>query len=448
MKIVLKSSDNKAFEVDRDVIRLSTTLNNMFQDLGMDDPEDENCSEAINLPNLKGTVLSKVVQWCEHDEDFDVEDGISDWTKEFLQSCHDILLDLILAANYLDIHRLLDLLRNSTFTVIKAEYRGAYKPVEGYTPFEDSHYGQADELEREQELIESERKFEDLYDFTGRRVLEQTKWLAVYNKFPSFKQRIFQHYFRSFERFLSDPLALAEFDDVSRRVILRACCDFADIQNEDLHKNDCWVASKKLKIKGHDRPTISSLGSNHHGVIAFRLLGKIRYGLQSFPDTYIEASHLCGFSDCTFGRHLPCRNNPELEKCECDLKCFIGVSFEKKEAPKVNKSRKRKVVKEESDDDDVVSDQKPKWVPMKATLTNAMIVGPSLKFNEYSYSVDSGSMRRIKDPVTGKKRSPKIAEVDKENAHWGCSKKKQKGCNGRAVTTGGMVSEVSPHTCK
>jgi hypothetical protein len=31
MKIVLQSNDNEEFEVDRDVIRLSTTLNTMFQ---------------------------------------------------------------------------------------------------------------------------------------------------------------------------------------------------------------------------------------------------------------------------------------------------------------------------------------------------------------------------------------------------------------------------------
>lgn len=96
-----------------------------------------------------------------------MEDGISDWTKEFLQSCQTVLFDLILAANYLDIPGLLELLRNSTFTMIKTEYRGAFKPIEDYTPFDDSHYGQADELGREQLLIENERKFEDLYDLTG-----------------------------------------------------------------------------------------------------------------------------------------------------------------------------------------------------------------------------------------------------------------------------------------
>lgn len=31
VKIVLKSNDDELFEVDRDIIRLSTTLNTMFQ---------------------------------------------------------------------------------------------------------------------------------------------------------------------------------------------------------------------------------------------------------------------------------------------------------------------------------------------------------------------------------------------------------------------------------
>ncbi|KAI6171464.1 Skp1-related protein [Aphelenchoides bicaudatus] len=466
MKIVLKSSDNQEFEVDRGVIRLSTTLNNMSQDLGMDDP--------VILPNVKGTVLNKVIQWCQHDEDFDVEDGISDWTKEFLQSCQTVLFDLILAANYLDIPGLLELLRNSTFTMIKTEYRGAFKPIEDYTPFDDSHYGQTDELGREQLLIENERKFEDLYDLTARLLVPQIKYSSIYDTFPLFKKRIFHHYFRAFERFLLDPLA--EVGYVSRITVLHLCCNLADIQNEELHKNDCWIASKKLEVKGRDRPMVTIDSKKGSILIAFRLLGKMRYGLQAFPDTCIEASHLCGLNDCIrddhcvpesglvnksrdkchksgcaktcshqprclfqrAGLHLPCRSNPELDKCECDLKCFIGVLRRKNR--KKSSLANAKLVEEESD-------EKSKWTPLKATLTDDMIVGPNLKFNGYSYSLSATSMTNIQDPKTGEKRKPKAAEVDKKNANWKCSKQK-KGCNGRAVTGGGIVFETVPHTCK
>ena len=78
-KIILKSNDDKCFEVDRSVISLSKTLNNMFQsllyllpqiysfltlflDLGMDQENsaDYMMAEPIKLPNIKGTILRKV----------------------------------------------------------------------------------------------------------------------------------------------------------------------------------------------------------------------------------------------------------------------------------------------------------------------------------------------------------------------------------------------------
>jgi S-phase kinase-associated protein 1 len=66
MKIILQSNDNEEFEVDRDVIRLSTTLNTMFQDLGMDDPDtNEGLNDPIPLANVNGAILRKVIQWCQ-----------------------------------------------------------------------------------------------------------------------------------------------------------------------------------------------------------------------------------------------------------------------------------------------------------------------------------------------------------------------------------------------
>lgn len=66
MKIILQSNDNEEFEVDRDVIRLSTTLNTMFQDLGMDDPDaGESLNDPIPLANVNGAILRKVIQWCQ-----------------------------------------------------------------------------------------------------------------------------------------------------------------------------------------------------------------------------------------------------------------------------------------------------------------------------------------------------------------------------------------------
>lgn len=94
-----------------------------------------------------------------------------------------------------------------------------------------------------------------LFDCLARLLVPQIKYSSIYDTFPLFKKRIFHHYFRAFERFLLDPLA--EVGYVSRITVLHLCCNLADIQNEELHKNDCWIASKKLEVKGRDRPMVT-----------------------------------------------------------------------------------------------------------------------------------------------------------------------------------------------
>uniref|UniRef100_A0A915NV64 Skp1-related protein n=1 Tax=Meloidogyne floridensis TaxID=298350 RepID=A0A915NV64_9BILA len=108
-RILLKSNDDETFEVDRSVIRLSTTLNTMFQDnrypvlyiyhLGMDqsDANDAMLQEPIPLANVNGAVLRKVIAWCQHHKDDPVvtddaesrerrTDDIPSWDVEFLKN--------------------------------------------------------------------------------------------------------------------------------------------------------------------------------------------------------------------------------------------------------------------------------------------------------------------------------------------------------------------------
>lgn len=183
------------------------------------------------------------------------------------------LFELILAATYLDVRGILNLLRKTTITVVKAKYRAACKPVEGYTPFEDSHYGQPNEQAREAELLAVERRFEELYNLTGNalvllnyrfvyldcKVQLQRNCAVIFEALLLFKKRIFHHYYRNWERFLGDPIARKEFEDVSHTTVLRVFCELADIQNTKLGVNDCWIAGEKLRVAHSDRPTIGSL---------------------------------------------------------------------------------------------------------------------------------------------------------------------------------------------
>ncbi|KAF5181057.1 Skp1-like protein [Thalictrum thalictroides] len=100
--ITLKSSDNQEFEVEEVVACESETIKNMI--------EDDCYKEGIPLPNVTGNILAKVIEYCKKH----VEEGVSDkdkkkWDEEFTKNMdQQRLFELILAANYLNIKKLMD----------------------------------------------------------------------------------------------------------------------------------------------------------------------------------------------------------------------------------------------------------------------------------------------------------------------------------------------------
>lgn len=128
-KVKLASAEGDIFDVDPEVAKMSTTIRNMLEDLGMDDKD----AEAIPLPNVNSAILRKVIHWGEYHrsdptpigedratEDVDKRsDAISQWDTEFLKVDQGTLFELILAANYLDIKALLDTCCKSVANMIK-----------------------------------------------------------------------------------------------------------------------------------------------------------------------------------------------------------------------------------------------------------------------------------------------------------------------------------------
>ena len=111
-QISLKSSDEQVFEVDPEVAHMSETIKNMMEDT---DP-----SQMIPLPNVTGSVLTKVIEYCKYKvaskgpkegekADSKSDDEVKNWENDFVKVDQGTLFQLILAANYLNIKELLDL---------------------------------------------------------------------------------------------------------------------------------------------------------------------------------------------------------------------------------------------------------------------------------------------------------------------------------------------------
>ena len=109
--IRLQSCDGEIFHIDKIIAMKLKTVKTLLEDLG--DGDDE----VIPLPNVSSDILKKIIQWTEHHkndpEDDDNQDKvpveIPSWDSNFLNTSVQTLVDLNMAANYLDIKGLLAL---------------------------------------------------------------------------------------------------------------------------------------------------------------------------------------------------------------------------------------------------------------------------------------------------------------------------------------------------
>jgi S-phase kinase-associated protein 1 len=135
--IILQSNDTKPVEyaVLREAVKMSGLIKDMLED------QDAEESTLIPLPNVSGKTMKYVIQYMEYHwnnraEPIEkplkgkVEDVISEWDKKFLytdlikegdEKQHELLIDGIMAANFLNIKDMLDLTCAAVASMIKGK---------------------------------------------------------------------------------------------------------------------------------------------------------------------------------------------------------------------------------------------------------------------------------------------------------------------------------------
>lgn len=108
----LQSADLEVFELDADYARHSGWIRSILEESRNLDRQD-----FISLRTVNGVVLRKVIDWLVHHKD-DLTEGDEEmeeksehlltWDKEFFDVEKEMLIDLVLAANFLDIRGLLE----------------------------------------------------------------------------------------------------------------------------------------------------------------------------------------------------------------------------------------------------------------------------------------------------------------------------------------------------
>lgn len=106
------------------------------------------------LPNVKATVLQKVLDFCEHHltepmteiekplKSQNMKDVVQQWYADFVNVEQVLLFELILAANYLDIKPLLDLTCATVASMIKGkspeDIRATFNIKNDFSPEEEA----------------------------------------------------------------------------------------------------------------------------------------------------------------------------------------------------------------------------------------------------------------------------------------------------------------------
>ena len=133
---------------------MSELVKTMMDEDGDDDDDDDDAVAEIPLPNVKASVLKKVIDFCEHHKaepmteiekplkSAVMSEVVQKWYADFVNVEQVLLFELILAANYMDIKPLLDLTCATVASMIKGktpeEIRRTFNIANDFSPEEEA----------------------------------------------------------------------------------------------------------------------------------------------------------------------------------------------------------------------------------------------------------------------------------------------------------------------
>jgi|TARA_B110000208_G_scaffold176496_1_gene222931 S-phase kinase-associated protein 1 len=136
--VILRSFENESIEVESKVACVSRLVRTMVVPSSVRDEPSE--LQTIALPNVKAVMLRKVLEFCKHELAFPMVPikrplpstnladcrGLSEWHIAFVdfggdESGMQALFEMILAANYMDVKKLLELCCAKLASLIKGK---------------------------------------------------------------------------------------------------------------------------------------------------------------------------------------------------------------------------------------------------------------------------------------------------------------------------------------
>ena len=126
--IHLISQEGESFEISLENVIISELVKTMI-----DDEKDEEEIQEIPLPAVKSAILAKIVEFMNHYKiepmtkitkpikSNNMSEVVQEWYANFVNVEQEVLFELILAANFMDIHPLLDLTCAKVASMVKGK---------------------------------------------------------------------------------------------------------------------------------------------------------------------------------------------------------------------------------------------------------------------------------------------------------------------------------------